>query len=342
MYFSTYYRLFEIFCGIVFLTVMYLLSKKAIKAAEKAVRKKYVIDCKKWHGIFFPAIKVLFLSLGLCYFLSGVASYVGLTGVGSDLRPIRDCLIVMSFFWMAYRAKQFFLPLFSFQGNHGVSKLLSILLGLVTLLIILGIFHLDIIPLLAFGGIGAASLGFAAKDVMSSFFGGIMLAVTRSFTVGDQILIPEKNLEGFIEEIGWNITLVRNKDRAAVYLPNTIFSQVLVINLSRRTGRRILETFYLRHEDADKLFSVISEVRQALEKYDRLDHAVPLLVYMSAVGKYSVDFGIDVYTNVTSLSDYVAVKEEVLKRVCFSISKAGARPAQPILLGEAPSTDQLS
>ena len=153
------------------------------------------------------------------------------------------------------------------------------------------------------------------------------------------ILIPEKQLEGTIEEMGWNVTLVRNKDRCAVYVPNTLFSQLLVINLSHRTGRRILETFYLWHSDFDKLFPIITDVKDFLTRYSAIDQNVPVLVFMSAIGKYSTDFSIDVYTTATSLADYVAIKEEVLKQISLVILKRGAQPAHPIVLSETPIND---
>ncbi|MES2199718.1 MAG: mechanosensitive ion channel domain-containing protein [Chlamydiota bacterium] len=331
-----YYWLVEFFLGIIFLAALYFLSKKAIKIAEKGFRKKVAIEKEKWKKIFFPAVKIIFISITVYYVLSRISICLGARQTVQSIKPIRDCLIVLSFAWMAYRFKQNFIQSISVARGQALSKMLSITLVLVTSLIILSIFHVDIVPLLAFGGIGAAVLGFAAKDVMSSFFCGMMLAATRSFTVGDLILIPERNLEGVIEEMGWNVTLVRNKDRCAVYVPNTLFSQLLIINLSQRTGRRILETFYLRHMDFDKLFPIISDVREFLIHYSSIDHNVPVLVFMSAAGKYSVDFSIDVYTTATSLSDYVVIKEEVLKHISSVILKKGAHPAHPIVLSEAP------
>jgi small-conductance mechanosensitive channel len=77
-----------------------------------------------------------------------------------------------------------------------VGKLATVAVGVLSGLIILQIFGVNIAPLLAFGSIGAASIGFAGKDVMANFCSGIMLHITRPFIIGDQIYLPEKNLEG--------------------------------------------------------------------------------------------------------------------------------------------------
>lgn len=38
---------------------------------------------------------------------------------------------------------------------------------------------------LAFGGIGGIAIGFAPRDILANFFGGLMLYLDRPFAVGD-------------------------------------------------------------------------------------------------------------------------------------------------------------
>ena len=82
-----------------------------------------------------------------------------------------------------------------------VGRLVSLGLGVITGLVIMQLFGVNTAPLLAFGSIGAASIGFAGKDVMANFCSGIMLQITRPFVRGDLIFLPEKHLEGHIEDI---------------------------------------------------------------------------------------------------------------------------------------------
>ena len=44
--------------------------------------------------------------------------------------------------------------------------------------------------LLAFGGIGGIAVGFAAKDLLANFFGGLSIYLDRPFTTGDWIRSP--------------------------------------------------------------------------------------------------------------------------------------------------------
>ena len=92
---------------------------------------------------------------------------------------------------------------------------------------------------LAFGGIGGIAVGFAAKDLLANFFGGLMIYLDRPFSVGDWIRSPDKNIEGTVEEIGWRLTRIRTFDKRPLYVPNSTFTQISVENPSRMLNRRI-------------------------------------------------------------------------------------------------------
>jgi len=277
--------------------------------------------------------QALFLVLALYDILRQLSAHWGIDGIEKML-PVRDAIVVSLLFWMLYRTKGPILHKVSLRAREPLSKLFSIIFFVVFGLILLGIFQLDIFPLLAFGGIGAAAIGFAAKDVMSGFFCSIVLTLSRSFVVGDRILIPDKNIEGVIENMGWSGTLVRDRDRRAIYLPNTMLTQLVTINLSQRTGRRILEAFPLRHIDFSRLFHITSDVKAFLQQYDRLDQKAPILVFMSGIGLNSIDFSIDVQTESTSLDDYVTIREEILKNVSSIVLAHGAHIARPVYVNE--------
>lgn len=115
-----------------------------------------------------------------------------------------------------------------------LGRLLTTVVVVITGLLVLRVLGVDTVPLLAFGGIGAAAAGIAGKDVIANLFGGLMLYITRPFIPGDTILLVEKNLEGTVEEIGWYLTSVRDENQRQILIPNALFSTFPVINTSRR------------------------------------------------------------------------------------------------------------
>ena len=76
------------------------------------------------------------------------------------------------------------------------------------------------------GGIGGLAVGFAAKDLLANFFGGLMIYLDRPFSVGDWIRSPDKDIEGVVEDIGWRQTRIRTFSKRPLYVPNAAFANI--------------------------------------------------------------------------------------------------------------------
>ena len=79
---------------------------------------------------------------------------------------------------------------------RAVGKLLRASVIITAVLIAMQLFGYSISGLLAFGGIGGIAVGFAAKDLLANFFGGLMIYLDRPFSVGEWIRSPDKEIEG--------------------------------------------------------------------------------------------------------------------------------------------------
>jgi MscS family membrane protein len=133
---------------------------------------------------------------------------------------------------------------------------------------------------------------------MANFCSGIMLHVTRPFVIGEQISLPEKNLEGLIEDIGWFRTTLRDKDKRAVYLPNNFFSTMLLINVSRMTHRHLQQHLRIGFEHTNKVAEVVDKMREYLRKLPDIDTRYPVHVFLKAFGEYACDIEIDAYSTI--------------------------------------------
>ena len=132
-----------------------------------------------------------------------------------------------------------------------VARTLQLLIAISTLLSLAQLFGYDLSTLLAFGGIGGIILGLAAKDWLANFFGGLMLMLDRPFAEGDWVRSPDRAIEGFIENVGWRLTRIRTFDRRPIFVPNSIFTGIVVENATRMKNRRMIENFSLCYEDID-------------------------------------------------------------------------------------------
>ena len=156
-----------------------------------------------------------------------------------------------------------------------------------------------------------------------------MLALTRPFSKGDMIFLPDRNLEGTVEEMGWYFTSIRDKDKCPIYFPNALFSNVPVVNTSRMSHRRIYETFHISHQDFAKVTKLTSTLREFLSHHSKIDTKAPVLVYWKQVGEYSLEIIIDVYTYATRMEEYVLAREAVLQDLFPILKQMGIEISYP-------------
>lgn len=212
---------------------------------------------------------------------------------------------------------------------RAVAKLLRVTLWMITGLMILQSIGVSVSGLLAFGGIGGIAVGFAAKDLLANFFGGLSIYLDRPFTSGDWIRSPDRDIEGTVEDIGWRLTRIRTFDQRPLYVPNAVFSQIAVENPSRMHNRRIKETIGLRYDDAKKVAPVVAQVREMLEQHPDIDTGRTLIVNFVSFGPSSLDFLIYTFTKTTNWVDFHAIKQDVLLQILEIIHALDADVAFP-------------
>ena len=94
-----------------------------------------------------------------------------------------------------------------------ITRLATIAIGVVSVLNAGVCFGLPASSILGVSGVGGLTFGLAAKDILSNFMGGTILAILRPFTVGEEIFITGgSNFRGsgdpsvsdyLVKEIGW-------------------------------------------------------------------------------------------------------------------------------------------
>ena len=185
-------------------------------------------------------------------------------------------------------------------------------------------------PSLPLADIGGLALAFASQEIIANFFGGFMIYLTQPFTIGDWILIPDHQIEGIVEEIGWYMTRIRSLDKRPIYIPNTIFSKLIVITPSRMSHRQIKELIGLRCEDLPKIKNVMEDLKGMLQAHPDLDHHQPVIVRLAGFGQFSLDISLITYTQTTSTEGFMKIKEDVLLKIAEVLDKHGAALASPL------------
>lgn len=210
-----------------------------------------------------------------------------------------------------------------------ISKLLRASVIITAALVVLQTLGYSISGVLAFGGIGGIAVGFAAKDLLANFFGGLMVYLDRPFAIGDWVRSPDQNIEGTVEHIGWRQTRIRTFDKRPLYVPNSTFSLISVENPSRMTHRRINETIGVRYDDFSLLPNILKDIKEMIANHEDLDTEQIYMVNFNQFGPSSLDFFIYAYTKTVDWRTYHEVKQDVLFKAMQIIEQHGAEVAFP-------------
>ncbi|MGD2064613.1 MAG: mechanosensitive ion channel family protein [Nitrospirota bacterium] len=210
-----------------------------------------------------------------------------------------------------------------------IGKLVRVSVLITATLVALQTLGYSVSGILAFGGVGGIAVGFAAKDLLANFFGGLMIYLDRPFAVGDWIRSPDREIEGTVEEIGWRLTRIRSFDKRPIYVPNAMFATIALVNPSRMSHRRIYETIGIRYEDAGKMAAITRDVKAMLLDHPEIDASQTLIVNFNAFAPSSLDFFVYTFTKTTNWVHYHEVKEDVLLRILEIVAARGAEVAFP-------------
>lgn len=216
-----------------------------------------------------------------------------------------------------------------FTSVDAIAKFVIVVIVIIAMIFVLQNFGFSVSGLLTFGGLGALAVGLAAQDTLANFFGGWMIYMTRPFSIGDWIRSPDRELQGTVEKIGWLQTRIRAFDTRPLYVPNSIFNSIIVVNPSRMVQRRIYEKLGVRHVDVKSLGKIVADVEQYLHAHEELDQAQSILVYFDEMNLNQLNFFIWCFTRSTAWVDYQRTKQDVLFKVADIIESHGAEIGEP-------------
>lgn len=189
-----------------------------------------------------------------------------------------------------------------------IRKIITIFIIFVILLLLMDATGTSAQALLTIGGVGGLVLAFASQQFISNIFGGITIYTTQPFTIGESIELPDKKISGSVEEIGWYMTKIRDKEKRPVYVPNSIFNQSIVITPSRSPYQRIQIIFGLRYEDMASIEQILVNIKNMLKRHPEINQALDIEVHLTEFSS-ALKIEIDCFT---SKKDYKITKQDIL------------------------------
>ncbi|MGR4065670.1 MAG: mechanosensitive ion channel family protein [Vulcanimicrobiaceae bacterium] len=214
------------------------------------------------------------------------------------------------------------------EAHRSVAKTASLFATLtgiavyaIGLLVVLQYLGISITPILTALGVGGLAVALALRDTLTNFFSGLQIIASDHLHVGDFVRL-ESGREGFVTDITWLHTTIRDTTNALIVVPNEEISSDAFTNLSLPTEQKqvsaIVNVAY--GNDLDRVEAVTLEVADTMK--DEFSPTAPSPIVRFTNAK---DTGLELALlfHVRRYGDQGRLRHELYKRLFARYEKEG-------------------
>jgi small-conductance mechanosensitive channel len=195
---------------------------------------------------------------------------------------------------------------------QGVVRAFIIGLGGLLALSNLGI---SVTPLLTALGVGSLAIALALQPTLSNLFAGMHISFTRPIRIGDFIEL-EGGARGYVEDIGWRATRIRELPDNLIVVPNARLSEMVLTNYSLPGPEQaaLVQVGVAYGSDLEKVEQITCEVGREILRHVEggVENFEPFIRYHT-FGDSSIQF--TVILRVRQFTDRYVVTHEFIKRL---------------------------
>ncbi len=208
-----------------------------------------------------------------------------------------------------------------------IARALVLVLGVVIILQALGV---SITPILTALGVGGLAVALALQETLSNLFAGIQIILSRKLKPGDYIKL-DSGEEGFVEDISWRNTVIRENPNNLIVVPNSKIANVIITNYNMPENEMTISVVCGVSYDSD-LGNVekvtIEEAKKVLIEFEGGVADYEPLVRFNNFGDSSIDF--KVLLRINEYRDQFLIKHEFIKRLKKRYEEEGIEIPFPI------------
>lgn len=212
-----------------------------------------------------------------------------------------------------------------------ISKILTVIIFLIAFLMILSYFKIEITPLVATLGLGSLAVGLALQATLSNFFAGLHIITDQQINIGDFIELPDANISGYVEDIGWRATKIRTLPNQIVVVPNSKFAESIIINnyLPEKDIAALVQVGVAYESDLKKVEEVTIDVARKIQETvpGAVKNFEPFIRYHT-FGDSNINF--TVILRVEKFVDRYLVIHEFIKELKERYDKEGIEISWPV------------
>lgn len=213
-----------------------------------------------------------------------------------------------------------------------ITRILVLAIGFLVVLQTLGI---SIAPLLTALGVGGLAVALALQDTLANLFAGVHILASKTVQPGDYIRLSTGE-EGYVEDINWRQTTVRQLSNNLVVIPNGQLAKTNMTNFSRPEQRLTVLVQVgvgydsdLEHVERVTLEVVAEVMRQITGALPEHEPAIRFHTFGDS------RIGFTVILGVGEFSDQYRIKHEFIKRLHLRYRQEGISipaPARTVAL----------
>lgn len=162
-----------------------------------------------------------------------------------------------------------------------VTKILLYVLLLTVVLSMVGIPATSIITVIGTAGV---AIGLALQNSLSNVAGGFLLMITKPFKIGDYII--SNGVEGTVSQISILHTRLDSVTNQAIFIPNGLAINAVVVNNSQNDERRVDVDFSISYKDDFELAR--QTITDIIKAHDKVDKQKEIFVRMSDHGESAI------------------------------------------------------
>lgn len=163
--------------------------------------------------------------------------------------------IVAGFIRNLAKKSENFTPL---MGGFAI-KIVQVIVWVITFMIVLGFWGVNLAPVIAGVGVSGVILGLALQETIASVFAGFMIAVTKPFAIGDFVEIGA--VSGTIISMDTIAVGLNTPDNRKVVMANKLVWGAVITNYSANETRRVDMVFNLSYDaDLKKAQKVLTDL----------------------------------------------------------------------------------
>ena len=202
------------------------------------------------------------------------------------------------------------------------------MLWLLLALVLLGSMGVELTSIIALLSVAGLAVSLALQNTLSNLAGGIMLLVSKPFTIGDYVEIGA--VSGTVSMIGMSYSTLTTVENKEIYIPNSQLSSATIINYTRLGKRRMEITVSASYQD--KAEDVKAALADAVSQFPTI-----LQDPASGYGDSGVNYLIRAWT---TTGDYWNTYYQLLEAILPAFQRRGVSmpyPQMDVHLIPAPS-----